>query len=97
MMRCPLPLQKYIQKYGSKRDQYPLFHDKYPNCAPQGALQGAPQAPQFPTGWVLLLGPPRPPLLHSKLIVWRNGLEDPNGALFFGGGGARHNMAKGAW
>ena len=39
MLRAPLP----IQKCGSRRRQLPLFHDNYPNCAPQGASQGAPQ------------------------------------------------------
>ena len=24
-----------IQKFGSQRAQFPLFHDTYPNCAPQ--------------------------------------------------------------
>ena len=31
MLRQPLP----IQKYGSQRVQFPLFHDNYPNRAPQ--------------------------------------------------------------
>ena len=31
MLRQPLP----IQKYGSQRVHFPLFHDNYPNCAPQ--------------------------------------------------------------
>ena len=30
-----------IQKYGSQKKQFPMFHDSYPNCVSQ-----VPQAPQ---------------------------------------------------
>ena len=30
-----------LQKCGSQKEQFPMFHDNYPNCAPQKAMQGA--------------------------------------------------------